>query len=112
MSTCFTCRTRPAGNDYGGPHTAFCATCQPRNPHPPLRGAQCRCAACSETFATLTDFDAHQVRRDGVFTGECLDPAALGLELAGHVWGTPEGNARRVHLATRLPRRPPANLAA
>jgi hypothetical protein len=29
---CFTCKVRPAGNDSGGPHSAYCAECQPRNP--------------------------------------------------------------------------------
>lgn len=112
MSTCFTCKTRPAGNGLGGPSSAYCATCQPGDTPQPLRNAQCGCAACDETFATLTDFDAHQVRSAGVFTGECLDPVALGLELAGHVWGTPEGNANRAQAVNRLPRRSPADLAA
>jgi len=99
---CFTCKTRPAGNDYGGIHSAYCGECQPRATGPQPRGAQCGCAACGRVLATLTDFDAHHVRRDGVFAGRCLDPVSLGLELADGAWGTPEGNANRLRKADRL----------
>lgn len=100
-TTCRTCRTRPTGNDHAGPHSAYCPTCQPRDSRPQPRGSQCACGACGRIFATLTDFDGHQERwprghdLEGVFTGQCLAPAALGLELAGGAWGTPEGNAKR-----------------
>lgn len=101
---CFTCKSRPAGNEYGGPFSAYCAECQPRTARPRLRGAQCGCPSCGHAFATLTDFDAHQVRHDGVFTGTCRSPASIGLAEVSDVWGTPEGNAHRVRLAARLPR--------
>jgi len=112
---CFTCKTKPAGNDYAGPHSAYCAACQPGDTRPQPRGSQCHCAACGATLATLTDFERHQERTEGVFSGRCLDPASLGLELAARAWGTPEGNANRARLADRMrrDRSPlPANLAA
>lgn len=105
---CFTCKVRPAGNDYAGPHSAYCAACQPRDARPGLRGAQCGCAACGRVFATLTDFDRHQERHPlghqlaGVFTGRCLDPVSVGLANAGGVWGTAEGNANRARKAGQL----------
>lgn len=100
---CFTCKTRPAGS-ADVPFSAFCDVCQPRAAGPQPRGAQCACAACGRMFATLGDFDRHHVRPDGVFKGECLDPASLGLELAGEVWGSPAGNAHRAGLAARMAR--------
>ena len=27
--SCFSCRVNPAGNDYGGPSSAYCESCQP-----------------------------------------------------------------------------------
>ena len=72
---CFECKTRPAGNDYAGPHPAYCAGCQPRDSRPQPRGSQCACGACGLIFATVTDFDAHRERYakghslEGVFTG-------------------------------------------
>jgi hypothetical protein len=101
-ASCFTCKTEPAGNDYGGSCSAYCAGCQPQDTRPQLRGSQCRCAACGRLFATLTDFDRHQERPEGVFAGRCLDPAPLGLAPAGGVWGTPEGNAKRALLASQM----------
>ena len=107
-AACFTCRAEPAGNDYAGPNSAYCPECQPRDTRPQPRGSQCWCAACGRMLATLTDFDRHHERHprghplEGVFTGRCFDPATLGLELAGGVWGTPEGNANRARKARRL----------
>lgn len=125
---CFTCKTRPAGNDYAGPHSAYCAECQSRDTRPQPRGSQCGCAACGRIFATLTDFGRHQETYprghplEGVFTGRCFDPESLGLELgplamvwAGEppvlapgpadgprVWGTPAGNASRARAGERI----------
>jgi hypothetical protein len=101
---CFTCSAVPAGNDHAGPYSAYCAGCQPKDTRPQPRGSQCYCSACGRLLATLTDFDRSQEHSDGVFTGRCLDPALLGLELAAGAWGTPEGNANRARLADRLPR--------
>jgi hypothetical protein len=96
-SLCYICKAvPPAGN------SAYCAPCQPAGTRQPPRGGQCGCASCGRLLATLTDFDRHQERSDGVFTGRCLDPAAVGLELAGVVWGTPEGNANRAQLANQM----------
>jgi hypothetical protein len=104
---CYGCKTLPAGNDYGGPNSAYCPECQPRDTRPQPRGSQCGCAACGRIFATLTDFDRHQRwggggEQDYSAPLRCLDPASLGLELAGGVWGTPEGNARRRQDAARM----------
>lgn len=104
QSLCFTCMTLPAGNDDAGPYSAYCPECQPRDSGPRPRGGHCCCAACGRVFATLTDFDRHQERIEGVFSGRCSGPVTLGLELAGGVWGTPEGNANRAQRAGRLPR--------
>jgi hypothetical protein len=110
-TVCSACKTLPAGNDYGGPYSAYCPECQPRDTRPQPRASQCGCAPCGRIFATLTDFDRHQERHprghdlEGVFTGRCFGPATLGLELAGEAWSTPEGNANRARLADRLPRR-------
>ena len=111
---CFTCHAEPAGNDHAGPNSAYCAACAPRDATAQPHGSQCYCSACGAALATLTDFDRHQDRSDGVFTGRCLDPASLGLELAAGAWGTPEGNANRARLADLMRRRAPlpANLAA
>jgi len=107
---CYTCKTMSAGNDYGGPNSAYCAECQPRDTRQQPRGSQCACTACGRILATLTDFDRHQEHwprghpLEGVFTGRCLDPVSLGLELAGGVWGTLEGNARRQQDSARMAR--------
>jgi len=94
LTACFTCHEQnPAGN------SAYCAGCQPVDTRQQPRGSQCGCAACGLIVATLTDFDRHQERAEGVFTGRCHDPVTLGLELVGGVWGTPEGNANRARLA-------------
>lgn len=96
-SLCHTCRTAPAGNGHGGPHSAYCAGCQPVRTGPRPTPTQHQCAPCGAIFATLTDFDAHQ-------PGTCQPPAMIGLTLRGHVWGTPEGNADRDRRAARMPR--------
>jgi hypothetical protein len=105
---CFACKTRPAGNDLGGPNSAYCADCQPIRPGRLLRPTEYECAPCSRIFATRTDFEAHQETYprghllEGVFTGRCFDPVSLGLELAGDVWGTSAGNAYRGEFAARM----------
>jgi hypothetical protein len=106
---CFTCKARPAEGN-----SAYCSSCQPRDATAQPHGSQCYCSACGRLLATLTDFDRSQERSDGVFTGRCLDPAPLGLELAAGAWGTPEGNANRARLADLMRRRAPlpANLTA
>jgi hypothetical protein len=86
---CYTCHIRPAGNDYGGSYSAYCAECQPVSQDPKLKGIQCLCRGCGEVFATLTDFESH--RREF----SCLEPRETGMELDNGVWGTPEGNMRR-----------------
>ena len=113
---CFTCSAVPAGNDHAGPYSAYCAGCQPKDTRPQPRGSQCYCSACGRLLATLTDFDRHQERHprghplEGVFTGRCFDPATLGLELAGCVWGTPEGNAKRRQDSARMAARKPGGV--
>jgi hypothetical protein len=88
--------------------SAFCQACQPYDTQPQPRGGQCYCGACGILLASLADFDRHQERypRDhrsrGAFTGRCSDPAAIGLELRGSTWGTPEGNAKRAAAGVRL----------
>jgi hypothetical protein len=96
MTPCYTCRERPAGNDYAGSHSAYCGKCQPRDTRPRPSGSQCYCSPCREMFATLTDFDSHRE------TGTCRDPASLGMEMSGDAWGTPEGNANRTRKAARM----------
>lgn len=107
QGVCFTCGSAPAGNGRAGPNSAYCAACQPRDRRPAIRTSQAGCGACGRVFATVTDFDRGR-GPDG-----CLDPVALGLELAGHVWGTREGNAVRATKAARLrPRGLPQELGA
>ena len=109
MKNCYICKVRPAAET-----SAYCSSCQPKDTRPQPHGSQCYCAACGRMLATLTDFDRSQERSDGVFTGRCLDPAPLGLELAAGAWGTPEGNANRARLTDLMRRRAPlpANLTA
>jgi hypothetical protein len=112
---CFTCKTEPAGNPYGGPYSAYCEGCQPRDTRQQPNASQRACGACGAIFATLTDFDGHQVHYprghllEGVFTGTCMHPLASGLEQVRGVWGTPDGNAHRASLAERLPGRSAAS---
>lgn len=102
-SLCFTCRELPAEGA-----SAYCPSCQPRDTRPQLRGDQHGCAACGRVLATLHDFDAHQEHyphghiEEGVFTGRCLDPVSLGLEMKNWAWGTKSGNAHRGKLADRM----------
>lgn len=63
------------------------------------------CAACGQTFGTLTMFDAHQDvdynRRPAV---ACSHPEALGLVRdTWGTWQTPEGLKSRTRRAERLP---------
>lgn len=77
---CFTCRTREAGNNYAGPYSAYCATCQPIGEA--IRG--CHCASCGRSFGGVTAFDRHQtLTADGVV---CRDPATLGLRQSNGTW--------------------------
>jgi hypothetical protein len=107
--TCYICRKSEAGNDYAGSYSAYCGECQPRDTRPAQpKGSQCYCSPCERVLATVTDFERHQETYpkghplEGVFTGRCFDPATLGLELSGGVWGTPEGNANRTRKADRM----------
>lgn len=109
---CYTCKVNPAGNEYAGPYSAYCESCQPRDSRrSPTGNSQCGCGNCGELFATLTDFDNHQVHlaggSDSVFTGECRRPDDIGLIMsASGVWGTPEGTAARAAFAARARNRP------
>jgi len=99
---CFTCKTRPAGNETGGPHSAYCGQCQPRRVQ--LNPTHCQCGTCRVTFATLESFEAHLIREPGsvVVTG-CREPSGMGLVADDRdVWRTPEGLARRNLDAARL----------
>ena len=67
-----------------------------------VRGSECHCAACHQTFTGLGLFDAHQhVDYDKRPAVTCTPPVALGLvEDARGTWGTPEGlKARESHRA-------------
>lgn len=61
---------------------------------PPLREGSrvCHCAACHETFGTLTLFDAHHdvdYNRDPAVL--CREPGVLGMVQAENlIWWTPE----------------------
>jgi len=87
---------------------AYCPACQPRDTRQQPRASQYGCGACDRIFATGTDFDHHQAHhprghpREGVFTGQCADPASVGLEEHAGVWGTVEGHAHRERLAERM----------
>jgi hypothetical protein len=52
----------------------------------------CHCAACHQTYGTLTLFDAHQDRSAGWGTTACRLAVDLGL-VQDHkgTWQTPEG---------------------
>lgn len=97
MVNCFTCNSREAEG-----FSAYCRYCQPRGSGVSLKGNQSCCGTCLRVFSTLGDFDRHQEREGGVFTGRCFDPGSVGLELSGCCWGTPEGNANRRVKAGRL----------
>ena len=53
----------------------------------PVTHTRCRCGGCGEVFSTVGNFDRH--RRGG----ECVCPAALGMEIktgpGGTWWGMP-----------------------
>lgn len=105
-ATCYTCRARPAGYREN-PYSAFCRGCQPHDTAPQPSRTQHGCGACGAILATVTDFGRHQETYpqghplEGVFTGRCHDPAVLGLEQVNGVWGTPEGNVRRLENGVR-----------
>ncbi len=61
---------------------------------------QAHCTVCHQTFTGTPTFDRH--RRDG----GCLNPADLGLTKVRHLWATPEGHAKRAHMADVRPNRP------
>jgi hypothetical protein len=49
---CFTCQANPAGNDYAGSHSAYCADCQPGPGNPLPRGTRVsQCPLCLEVFS-------------------------------------------------------------
>jgi hypothetical protein len=87
---CFTCKTEPAGNDHGGPHSAYCAACQPLPAMPSPRGAEAFCAGCERYFTSDSAFDKHQVGMT------CRDPATRGLVSITRrgltMWRFPGGN--------------------
>lgn len=99
---CFTCKVCPAGNDYGGTFSAYCAECQPRDPNPvPPGKAACRCAGCGLCFTSDSAFARHQTTDGGTV---CHDPAVRGLVLVTRaaegqerkLWGWPDsGRAGR-----------------
>ena len=69
-----------------------------------VRGSECHCGECHQTFTGLTLFDAHQdidyTRRPAI---HCEPPVALGLVQDGRgTWGTAEGLKARESYATRL----------
>jgi hypothetical protein len=92
---CFSCRYRAAVG-----YSAYCGSCQPKSVAQ-IHGSQCGCGACGNVFATLTDFEDHQIR-GGPLLALCVEPVAMGLEIRDRVWGTPEGNANRDRKARAL----------
>ena len=65
-----------------------------------IHGTAYQCARCQEQLGSLGSFDAHQVHLGGVFTGQCIDPAELGLiQDSNGVWQTVAGAASRSRLA-------------
>jgi len=69
-----------------------------------VRGSQCHCARCHQTFPSLTAFDAHQNvnyrRKEPVI---CRDPEAMGMVLdSRHVWRTPGGIISSALKSSRL----------
>jgi hypothetical protein len=102
MTGCFTCATAAAGNQTGGPYSAYCTGCQPRPAAIRLRNLrEAQCAVCLRVFSTVTDWDHHQRITDGI--AACAEPTSMGLvQDAGRTWGTPEGHANRERLAERM----------
>jgi hypothetical protein len=65
-----------------------------------IHGTANGCSVCQRQLGSLKAFDAHQVHRDGVFIGQCIDPAELGLiQDSNGVWQTVAGAASRSRLA-------------
>jgi hypothetical protein len=68
-----------------------------------IHGTANGCSACRRQLGSLKAFDAHQVHRDGVFTGQCIDPAELGLiQDSNGVWVSPERLASNQRCAAQL----------
>ena|SRR6266568_1796483 len=104
---CFTCKTMPAGNDYAGPYSAYCAECQvkpeylgrfsaPVNIGP--RGTRmCQCPVCLELFSGESTFVLHRIESERPpplpgerRLGECHYPASKGMKLNEYgVWVLP-----------------------
>lgn len=79
-----------------------------------VRGSECHCAGCHQSFTCMALFDLHQdvdySRDEPVICGL---PQALGLvQDARHVWGTPEGLRARERHTTTLARARSARSAA
>lgn len=70
-TTCFSCRTEPAGFPEN-PFSAYCPACQPVSE----RQLGSVCPACHRVFGGTWGFDLHQ--RPGV-PDSCMDPATKGL---------------------------------
>jgi hypothetical protein len=91
VSSCFTCQTNPSGNTKGGPHSAYCETCQPWPGKSLLGGIRTQaaeCARCGYCFTTDSNFDRH------IRGGQHIQPERAGLELkpSGR-WGQPGRSA-------------------
>ncbi|MGH3304117.1 MAG: hypothetical protein ACRDOK_21045 [Streptosporangiaceae bacterium] len=102
-AVCFACKAQPAGNDYAGPHSAWCPACQPRDERP-VRAREHRCAACGETFGPLSLFDCHQAVEYGRLPPvACTQPDRLGMVRdARGTWQTPEGVVARARRAAAM----------
>jgi hypothetical protein len=56
---CFKCYC-PAGNEYAGRYSAYCAECQPVEACPAIPGRRaCQCPRCGENFPDVAAFDEH-----------------------------------------------------
>src|SRR5215469_12294033 len=69
-----------------------------------VRGSECHCGACHQTFTGLTLFEAHQdVNYNRAPVIKCGDPRAQGLAQDDRgTWGTPEGLLARQRSALLL----------
>ena len=69
-----------------------------------VRGSECHCGACHQTFTGLSLFDAHQdVDHARTPPIVCRDPASQGLAQSDRgTWGTPEGLKARERSALLL----------
>jgi hypothetical protein len=89
IALCYRCGSAPAGNDYAGKFSAYCAICQPVMSESSPSGQSCRCNACGVTFGGRTLFDAH--RYGSLSRRRCRTPERMGLVRAPNgVWRTPE----------------------